>query len=283
MGINHWENPGAFYITAIINSSFSAGERETYREIVSLYDSCFQLAKQSKIAESRTVYEQCCRTTSAISPRLRNWILAFYGQRLCYYHHKSKQYNNAITLTAEILASVRLLQQQGYAYLFFVEVQQQLNLGRIYFELNQTEKAIRLSTESIHNMHRMAGQFNTARFFNNISEDELIQITQYGMIVEVLSDTCNKLLFKLREDPDRLERTISLFIESLQDLNFGSLSPNPQYECIDRFISLMRSLSGFGQLQDDDILFFINSPHVDKKITGVINNYINLLTLQSME
>jgi hypothetical protein len=275
--INHWKNPGAFYIAAIVNSNFSNKEQEEFRKTVSLYDSCFGLAKQNKIPESRIKYEECCEANKITTPRLQDWIMAFYGQRLCYYHYRSGNYSDGIALTGEIMKSVRLLRQKGYQYLFFVEIQQQLNLSRIYFELNEVDKAISICTDSMFNIYRKAGSFSTDNLVNDVPENELIEATQFGMMIELLAGTCNRVLFKLKDDADILERSIGAFIVPLLPLDFCSLSSSPRYECINRFVSLMGGLSGDKELRDDDILFFMNSPHADKKLVDVLNYCISLI------
>src|SRR3954462_7138819 len=136
--INYLENPGAFYINAMVNTVFTEKERETYWQVAGMYDQCFQLAKQGKLTEAELVYESCCAISKEVGLQLLDWVLAFYGQRLCYYHYKMKNYNEGLALTMTIVESVHRLRLNGYPYLFFVDIQQQLNLARIYFEVNET-------------------------------------------------------------------------------------------------------------------------------------------------
>ena len=276
-GINYWENPGAFYIDAMVNTVFTEKERETYWQVAGRYDQCFQLAKQGKLTEAQLVYESCCTISKEVRPQLLNWVLAFYGQRLCYYHYKMKDYNEGVALTMTIVESVKRLRQNGYHYLFFVDIQQQLNLARIYFELNETALAISLCANSIISMYKQAGTLNSNNMINEVPESRLIEVTQYGMLIEVLAETCNRTFFKLKEDTDSLESAMMSFVKPLLQLNFSVLSVDSRYACIDKFISLVSGLCGYNELKDDDILFFMTSPNVDRKLLRVLNNYITLV------
>ena len=128
------------------------------------------------------------------------------------------------------------------------------------------------------NMYGKAGTFSTDALINGVPENELIEITQYGMMIEVLTEACNKIISKLKDDADKVEKSILFFIEPLLKLDFGSLSSNPGYECINRFVSLMGGLGGYSELQDDDILFLLNTRYADRKLLGVLNNCMALIS-----
>jgi hypothetical protein len=275
-GINYRENPGAFFISAIINEIFNGQQRDEYLQAVFLYDKCFNLAKQNKISDARLIYEECCGINEMLHSEMLAWIMAFYGQRLCYYHYKAKQYNSGIFLTMKIVDQVRILHQKGYRYLFFVEIQQKLNLSRIYFELNKISLAISYCVDSLISIYDQAGNHQSEKLIGGVSESELLEITQYGMIIEVLSEACNRMFYKLKEDEDSLEKAMVEFTGPLLKINFDMLSPEPRYACINKFISLMNGLGGASEIQESDILFFIESQFADKKLSRVLNNYLSL-------
>lgn len=128
-------------------------------------------------------------------------------------------------------------------------------------------------------MYNKSNAFNSQQLINGVPESELIRVAQYEMIVEVLTDACNRILSRLKEDPDQLEKATIELIEPLVKLDFNSISDEPKYTCINKFISVLGALTGYSEFQDNDILFFMNSSHADKKMLKVLNRYIELGSL----
>jgi len=271
------ENPGAFYVMAMVKALFTKEEQAQYQEAVMAFDQCFQLAKQNNMQEAIAAYPACSRFINTLSQPLLNWVMAFYGQRLCYYHYKRNSYEEGINLTKEISRTVNQLQQEGYHFLFFVEIQQRLNLSRIYFTQREIEKALSICAEAVADIYDKAPTFNSRELINGVPESELIEITQYEMIVEVLTEACNRTIAALKEEPEKLESSTRQFITPLLKLDFTSLSADPRYTCINRFISILGGLTGYAELQDSDVLFFMNSGYAHKKMLRVLNNYIELV------
>lgn len=277
IAFNYWENPGLFYITAIVEALFTKTEQLQYQETVLAFDQCFRFARENNMQEANAAYEKCSQLTSSLNTSLLDWLLAFYGQRLCYYHYKLKHFEEGIGLTQQINRSVERLQQKGYQFLFFVEIQQRLNLSRIYIAQNEMSKAISICTGCITEIYDRSNDFDSRQLINGVPESELTRIAQYEMIVEVLTDACNKILSRLKEYPDQLEKATVDLIEPLIKLDFNTLSGEPKYTCINKFISLLGGLTGYSEIEDNDILFFMNSPYADKKMLMVLNRYIALV------
>ncbi|WP_205510363.1 hypothetical protein [Longitalea arenae] len=271
---NYRQDPGGFYITAMVNALFQKEEQAQYVEAVTAFDHCFQLAKQNRLEEAVFAYSACNSISSTLAPSLLDWVMAFYGQRLCYYHYKSKNYEAGASLTKQISKSVNRLYENGHQIMFFVDIQQRLNLSRIYFAQHKVEKAISLCTESVIDMYHKSGAFHSQQFINDVPENELLEITQYGMMVEVLTDACNRILSSSKEDAGQVEKATITLITPLIDLDFSSISNDLKYTGINKFLSLLGGLTGYRELQDSDILYFMNSPYADKKMLMVLNNYI---------
>ena len=274
--IDHRVNPGGYYLLAELKGVLSERQQLEYWQCAAVFDKCFNMAKQNDLSESEKLYEQCMAIMKNLEPVLLDWLVAFFGQRLCYFLYKSNRYSEGIELTSRIIKVVELINLNGYKYMFFVGIQQKLNLARIYFQMNESSKAISLCSGCMKEMYRKPGSFETKRMCGAVSEQELLEITQYGMTVEVLSETSRRILQYFKGDSLEMERLVLQFIKPLASLNFSSLLPEPRYENIDRFISIMAGLCRFKDLLDEDILYFMDNKNADRKLINVLHGYIQL-------
>lgn len=279
--VNYQTNPYVFYVNGIIDATIPLHQVTQYNELSLAYNDCFFLAKQKKITEAAEAYDKGCTLQKFIDPALDTWITVFCGPNLSYYYYKTEHYNESISLTHEIIETCRDLQNRGYYYLFFSEIQQYHNLSRIFFTLNNTEEALYQCTRCMADMADRGTGWDTQTLINGIPEMTLIRITQYGMIIQVLTETCGRLLRTYGKDPVQLRHWLAYFLAPLSGIRFATISDEHRYKYIDAFISFLHE----AVLSDNDInednLLLTEKQHVDKTLLSTFYQYVKFVIAET--
>jgi hypothetical protein len=276
--IDYLSEPYYFYVDFITNSVFSQEEQAQYNQIANEYNNCFNLSKQNKLSEAYIVYAESCTTDKIITPHLAQWITAFCSPYISYYFYKKKNYTDAIELTNGTINTLQKLQEQGYQYLFFSEIQQIHNLGRISFAMGEIDHAISLSVTCLKRMDKQAQSQRVETFINGVKEKELIRVTQYGMIIQVLTETCSRLLKYFKADANEMGFWLRKLLNPLTKINFCSMSSDDRYKSIDNFVMLMNKIleNGMDAFEETDLLL-IREPNKDKVLLRTLYNYITII------
>lgn len=273
--------PYSFYIKNII-AKFDEKEKKEYDKINHAYNNCFLYAKQNKLEEAKEAYNELFEINKRISHSLISWVIVFCAPNLSYYYYKINDFKTAIDLTWNIIKSAKQLQYEGHPYLFFSEIQQLHNLSRIYFKLNDGARAVSLCNECISDIINHSKHWDTNNFINGVPEIEIIELTQYEMIIQVLTETCNRLINRAKEDNIESEKLLGIFIKYIITLDFQSVSEGAMYRDLTIFSSLMNTflMEGFDNIGDGD-LFFINSPGTNKYLLNVLYKLANMINEKS--
>lgn len=271
------ENPYSFYINNII-TRFPPKEKSQYDKIASAYNNCFLLAKQNKIEEAEKAYNKLHETNKEIFPSLIPWVMVFCAPNLSYFYYKIKDIRLAIDLTWDIIKFSKQLQSEGYQYLFFSEIQQLHNLSRIYFKQEDEATAVSLCMQCLSDIVNHSKNWKQGRSINGIAERELIDITQYAMIIQVATETCNRLIRKIRANSLIVDKCLGLFLNHLAKLSFKSISSETRYLNLDTFSLLMKRFlnEGIDDIEESD-LRFISANDSDKNLLRTLYSFASYL------
>lgn len=263
-----------FYQDFIVKTVFNDVQREEYKNASDAYNHCFFLAKENKSEAAKKAYTVCCALKKKLDPFVAQWIAALYEPRLSYYHYKTQDYQMAISVTGEIILANRILQEQGYQYLFFSEMQQVHNLSRIYFKLGQTSHAISICIKSLINMYECSDRWTLGRMIGGIPEDDIIADSQYAMIVQIMTETFIRILRTFQSDSISVYYWLEQFVIPLSEIKFSSISKDIHYQFVDALTSFLKGMVLNRNIIDYENLLLVEKINVDKLLLGVVCEYI---------
>jgi tetratricopeptide (TPR) repeat protein len=265
------------YLDFIVTSVLNEPEKEAYYKIVPCYERCLLFAKENKLQEATKAFNEARLHKNLLTPKLESWMKIFCTSSISYYYYKMRHYQRALRLINESITAIQLLYKNGYQYLFFAEIQQIHNMSRIYFVLNQTEKAIALCVGAVEAVFRQSFLFNTDKMIGNLPEKELINNCQYAMLIQLISETYNRILLKSHSSIIERQTWLTNFTTPLQNINFSSMSNEPRYIIFDEFISFMNKAlnSNSRGLTEEDYMRLIKCASINRPLLKVIYNYLS--------
>lgn len=263
-----------FYKDFILRNVFTEVQRIAFCEAETVYDECFLLSKKNRLAEAGSVYNKCSVIHMLLDPVVATWVMALCGPRLSYYHYKIGDPSRAITFTEEIIEANRLLQDKGFQYLFFSEIQQFHNLSRIYFSLKHTARAVDLCIDILMNIVRRVKTWNPGMIMDGIREEKLIEAAQYGMIIQVMTETFVRILLCFETDSAVLRYWLQRFINPLSEIGFYRLSDDSRYKYFDELILFLQQAVLNKTGINEKSALFTERHKVDKTIIEVLSRYI---------
>lgn len=264
------------YMDFIVTSVLNEAEKEAYHKIVPCCERCFLFAKGNKMQEATEAFNEAFLHQNLITPGLEPWMKLFCTSSISYYHYKMRRYQKALRLINEGIIAIQLLCKNGYQYLFFAEIQQMHNISRIYFAMNETRRAIAFCVNAVTRIYQQSFLFNTDKMIGDVPEKELILNCQYAMLIQVIAETYNRILLQFDKNIYDRERWLACFTEPLKQINFSSMSVQPRYLIFDELISFMDKAANSNgcDLDEEDYLYFVNNPHINKPLLKVVYNYL---------
>lgn len=267
-------DPYNSFVDFVVEIVFDDQQRLEYKAINDACGKCFLLAKQNLLDEAKLYFEESNLLFN--SAHNKHWISALCLPNISYYQYKIGDYESAISHTNQIINSLGYLQANYYPYLFFSEIQQYHNLGRIYFSMGRVSLAV---DQCIYCLLSIVAHSNTVQSNNliyGVPELELYNITRYAMTIQVLSEACDKLIFYSNRDLTQLQNSLGDFMKQLSILDFASISNDPRYMAIDQFVEVMNGVltNNYDEFQEH-LLLFSKNPHADKTLLKIVYKYIN--------
>lgn len=272
--ISYLTAPYDFFVDFIAKEVFNHQQQQEYKTINDCCGNCFLSAKNNALSEADIYFEKSVSLFE--SCQNKQWISALCMPNISYYEYKTANYELSIKHTNQIIGSLKHLQKNSYPYLFFSEVQQHQNIGRIYFSMGMVSLAIDECVYCLSSIVEHSKSFHSTNMINEVSELELYKITQYPMTIQILSETCNKLIFCHQNDLAQIQYWLGDFIQQLSGLDFTSVSPDPRFKAIHTFIKLMAEIltNDQGDFQEN-VLLFAKDPYADKMLLKILFKYMN--------
>ncbi|BAV04872.1 hypothetical protein SAMN05421788_11810 [Filimonas lacunae] len=268
------EGPYTIYLNYILDTVFTPQQKQDFNRLSQAYDNCFALAKENKETEMDRAYAYCCQLTESVDAGIMPWIEALCAPRLSYCQYKKKDFVGALDFTYEIIAANQYLQQQGYQYLFFSEIQQWHNVSRIYFSQGDTKEAIAVCVRCVDDMAKQSGKWESFVLLNGISEGTLIAESQYGMLIQVLTETFIRILKLYKKETVLLRYWLQQFMNPLDSIEFSRLSEDIRYRHLDALMALLREM----MLENGEVnaanLLFTDKENVSKELLEVMHAYL---------
>ncbi|GGH58918.1 hypothetical protein HNQ91_000523 [Filimonas zeae] len=245
------EGPFQVYMNYILDNVFTPAQKAEYNHISDTYDAFFKAAKEKKRSDLETLYNECCSLADKMDAGIATWVIAICAPRLSYYQYSRKDFTGALDFTLEIIAANQLLQQQGYQYLFFSEIQQLHNLSRIYFTQNRMEEAVQVSVRCIRDMAAHAGKWGSFLPLKGMREEEVIAESQYGMTIQVLTETFIRLLKMHDKDAGALQYWFKAFTVPVSRIRYPETAFDIRYQQMDAVIHLLlEMMENYGSISD---------------------------------
>ena len=273
--LDHLKDPYNFFVDFVVEVVFNDQQRQEYKKINEACGNCFLLAKQNNLDGAQKCFEES--TLLFQSSQNKHWLAALCLPNISYYEYKIGGYETAIYRTNQIISSLKHLRKSTYQYLFFFEIQQYHNLSRVYFSINNISLAVTQGAQCLLSIAEHAKAFKgNNNLIYGVPEIDLYKISQYEMTIQVLSETCDKIIFHGRNDLNQLQDWLKNFIKQLLVLDFTSMSPAPRYAAIDEFIELIyRVLTNDYDEFQANVLVFAENPHANKTLLKVLFRCIN--------
>lgn len=263
------------FVDFIVDVVFNNQQRHEYKIINDSCGNCFLFTKKNILDEAKKYFDESMLLFE--SSQNKHWISALCLPNISYYEYKIGNYESATYRTNQIITSLGYLQKNNYQYLFFSEIQQYHNMSRIYFSMNRISLAIDQCVYCLLSIVEHSKTFLSKNFIYEVPESELYKITQYAMTIQVLSETCDKIIFYSKNDLIQLQNWLGSFIKQLLVLDFTSISSDPGYININKFIKLIGEVltNDYDEFQED-ILLFAKNQYADKTLLKILYKYINL-------
>ncbi len=274
--LSYLNDPYSFFIGFVVENVFDNYQRQEFKKISDSSSHCFSLVKQNILDEAKKYFEESVFLFE--SCQNKHWISTLCMPNISYYEYKIVGYEPAICRTNEIINSLKYLQRNNYQYLFFSEIQQYHNLGRIYFSMDKVALAIDQCIYCLSSIIEHSKNFQSNNFIYEVTEFELYRINQYKMTIQVLAETCNRLIVYYEGDLQQLKKCLEDFVRPLSILDFTSILPGPQYMAIDKFIEIMADVftNDHNKLHEN-ILLFAQNQYADKALLKTLFKYVNYI------
>ena len=272
--LSHLTAPYDFFVDFVAEEVFDHHQRQEYKTINECCGNCFIFAKKDALDEANGYFEESVYLFETCQNK--HWISALCMPNISYYEYRTSNYELAIKHTNQIICSLKYLQKNHYPYLFFSEIQQHQNIGRIYFSMDMLSLAMDECVYCLSSIVEHSKIFQSNNMIYGVPERELYNLTRYPMTIQILSETCNKLISRHQNDLAQIQYWLADFIRQILVLDFTSVSADPRYKAIDTFIGLMAELltNDDGELQEN-VLLFAKDPYADKTLLKTLFKYIN--------
>lgn len=270
------DNPHEVYQSYMISTFLSREEMECYQRIHMHYGHSFEMIKaKNTTGASQHLIDGDLLFRNA-SPSVKLMATIFALPFISYYYYKINDFQEAINKTELIISSMLPLEETDHEYLFFSRMQQQQNLGRIYWSTEDITASIKMYSKCTLDIYSKTGNWKTTQVINHVPVISIVETTQYLFLIQVLTEIFNRLIYKFKNEKDILISCLQIFLDPLPHLNFSRLNPDDlRYSGFDSYLFIFSQLAKKNEdLFVEHAAAFIDNNLYDKEMRKIVGRYL---------
>ncbi len=262
------------YINYIIKDRL--GNDNSVIRLIELYNIGFAAAKNGNLSDAAFQFELARSFRENISRESSVWLRALGGGNLSYYYYKIGDFVAAKQQTYENIESSRLIMEKYACWgLFWSEIQQLQNLGRIHLKESDIDSFLNICYDTFPKMYLALSTWKNTKIFE-IWEWELFTAIGYDMFVQVFTETIQSVLLLQQGNDPGIKQDLSQCLKLISTYKYSSIQNIPKrFKLLDDFVCLFNKILTLGieSLNEKDLIF-IDESKKNRELSSVLYNLI---------
>jgi hypothetical protein len=244
--------------------------------LLDLYNVGFAASKKGDLVDAGIQFELTNSLAENVTAESLHWVTALSGGNLSYYFYKAGDYDAANTQTLKnIEASQYIMQKYACWGLFWGEIQQLHNLGRIQLKQNNVDAFLEKCSATFPKMYLAFAEWRGTRIKDDWEWQSFTAIG-YDMLIQVFSETMHSILFAKKGNEKEIKKDLSGFLQVLLPAKYADITGLPEkFKLLDDFILLVYKIleHGTDALNEED-LKFVTDTKENKELSKVLYNLV---------